>query len=281
VRLSPHLGLFGLFPIIHQKEIIMQKEKLTCQRDGLTIRGHVFGRGDAPRPAVILCHGFLANQKMCYDYARLLAGLGYAAFTFDFCGGGLGCSSDGESGDMTVLTEKADLLAVLRYVRSLPYVDAGNISLLGCSQGGFVSMLTAKEVPEEISRMILLYPALCIPDDARKGKMMFFQFDPENVPEVLGTFPMKLGGEYARTVLKMDVMEEIGGFDRPVLYLHGTADKIVPIRYAQAATGKYPNCQYHEIIGGGHMFRGKTEQEARRLIREFMSQGVGERRNEI
>jgi pimeloyl-ACP methyl ester carboxylesterase len=83
---------------------------------------------------------------------------------------------------------------------------------------------------------------------------------------------MKLGGEYARTVLEMNVMDEIGGFDRPVLYLHGTADKIVPIRYAQAAKGKYPNCQYHEIVGGGHMFRGKAEQEARRLIREFMSQ---------
>jgi hypothetical protein len=249
----------------------MKKEKFTCQRDGLTIRGHIFDKGTAPKPAVILSHGFLANQKMCYDYAKLLAGLGYVAVTFDFCGGGLGCSSDGKSADMTVLTEKADLMAVLRYVQSLPCVSADNISLLGCSQGAFVSMLVAKEIPDEISRLLLLYPALCIPDDARNGKMMFFHFDPENVPEVLGRFPMKLGGEYAKTVLRMDVMDEIGGFDRPVLYLHGTADKIVPLRYAQEAKKKYPNCQYHEIIGGGHMFRGKAEQEARSLIRAFMS----------
>jgi hypothetical protein len=249
----------------------MKKEKFTCQRDGLAIRGHVFGKDAVPKPAVILSHGFLANQKMCYDYAKLLAELGYVAFTFDFCGGGLGCSSDGKSVDMTVLTEKADLLAVLRYVQSLPYADADNVSLLGCSQGAFVSMLAAKEIPDEISRLLLLYPALCIPDDARNGKMMFFRFDPENVPEVLGRFPMKLGGEYARTVLQMDMMDEIGGFDRPVLYLHGTADKIVPLRYAQEAKGKYPNCQYHELVGGGHMFRGKSEREAQSLIRAFMS----------
>jgi dienelactone hydrolase len=248
----------------------MKKEKFACLRDGLTVQGYVFGKRSSPKPAVILSHGFLANQKMCYDYAKLLAELGYVAFTFDFCGGGLGCSSDGKTEDMTVFTEKADLLAVLHYVQSLPYVQSGNISLLGCSQGAFVSMLVAKEIPNEISRLLLLYPALCIPDDARSGKMMFFRFDPNIVPEVLGRFPMKLGGEYARTVLNMDVMEEIGGFDRPVLYLHGTADKIVPLRYAQEAKDKYPNCQYHEIIGGGHMFRNKAEQEVQGYIKAFM-----------
>jgi hypothetical protein len=68
----------------------------------------------------------------------------------------------------------------------------------------------------------------------------------------------------------MAMVRKIGGFDRPVLYLHGTADKIVPLRYAQEAKDKYPNCQYHEVIDGGHMFRGKAEQEAQSLIRGFM-----------
>jgi pimeloyl-ACP methyl ester carboxylesterase len=68
----------------------------------------------------------------------------------------------------------------------------------------------------------------------------------------------------------MAMVRKIGGFDRPGLYLHGTADKIVPLHYAQEAKPKYPNCQYHEIIDGGHMFRGKAEQEARELIRAFM-----------
>ena len=70
------------------------------------------------------------------------------------------------------------------------------ISLLGCSQGGFVSGLLAAELGEGvIDRLIMFYPAVCIPDDARKGKMMFFRFDPGIIPAVLGRFPMKLGGD--------------------------------------------------------------------------------------
>jgi hypothetical protein len=249
----------------------MKSEAFSCQRDGLTIRGKIYGKEDVQKPAVILSHGFLANQKTCAGYAQLLAELGYVTFTFDFCGGGLGCSSDGKTENMTVLTEKADLKAVLRYVQSQTFADKSNISLLGCSQGGFVSMMTAKDLPEEISRLLLFYPALCIPDDARKGKMMFFHFDPENIPDVLGRIPMKLGGDYARTVINMDVMEEIGGFEGKVLYLHGTEDKIVDISYARKAKDKYPNCEYREIVGGGHGFEGKSEREARDYIRSFMS----------
>jgi hypothetical protein len=50
-------------------------------------------------PAVILCHGFMANEGMCETYAKLFARMGYAAFTFDFCGGGLMSRNDGKSRD--------------------------------------------------------------------------------------------------------------------------------------------------------------------------------------
>ena len=94
-----------------------RKEKIEFRRGGLTIRGHVRGRREEPQHAVILSHGFLANEKMCCRYAEVLAGLGFLAVTYDFCGGGIRCRSDGRTEDMTVLTEKEDLLAVLAGVR--------------------------------------------------------------------------------------------------------------------------------------------------------------------
>ncbi|MEK5235599.1 alpha/beta hydrolase [Paenibacillus sp. FSL L8-0470] len=96
-------------------------------------------------------------------------GNNYAAYCFDFCGG---CThgegrSDGETTDMTVQTECEDLKAVMDYVKSLSYVDASKVSLMGFSQGGFISALTVAQRANEVEALILLYPALCIPDDVQ------------------------------------------------------------------------------------------------------------------
>ena len=245
-------------------------KKIEFERDGLKIRGHVFGAEEGPRPAVILSHAFLANERMCHGYAELLAEMGYLAVTFDFCGGGVVCSSDGRPQDMTLFTEKADLLAVIRGVKQR--FSPLYVSLLGCSQGGLVSGLTAADPEaEEIRRLALFYPALSIPDDARRGRMMTYRFDPDNIPELLGSFPMKLGGDYARTVMDLDPFEALKAFTGPVLLLHGTADTIVDIAYSRRLKELYPNCRYEEIEGGGHMFQGKADLQARALLREFMS----------
>jgi hypothetical protein len=220
---------------------------------------------------VLLCHGFLANEKMCHGYARLLAELGYVAFTFDFSGGGLGCRSDGASECMTLSTEVADLHAVLHYAESQPFVDARHISLLGCSQGGVVAAMLARTIPDKVEKLLLLYPALCIPDDARRGKMMFYRFDPQHIPDLLGRFPMKLGGNYAREVLNTDIYAAITGYSGPVLYLQGTEDSIVDVAYARKGKEVFPQCHYVEIAGGGHMFRGAAEKEARQSIASFMA----------
>lgn len=243
--------------------------KTQFTRNGLTIRGHLFGKTDRPQSAVILSHGFLANERMCFKYAKLLAGMGFLAVTFDFCGGGIISRSDGRSQDMTLMSEKADLLSVVEEVKN--QFSPTSITLLGCSQGGFVSGLLAAELGKEmIERLIMFYPAVCIPDDARKGRMMFYKFDPDNIPTVLGRFPMKLGGEYARTVIGMDPYEEMKGYDGPVLLIHGTADKIVDISYARKLREIYPDCRYEEISGGRHMFKGKADEQACRVLQEYV-----------
>lgn len=244
-------------------------KKIEFQRNGLTIRGHVRGEKNRPQPAVILSHGFLANERMCRKYAKLLADLGYLAVTFDFCGGGIRSRSDGRSRDMTVLTEKEDLRAVLEGVKE-KFSPTG-ITLLGCSQGGFVSGLLAAELGvEKIDRLVLFYPAICIPDDARSGKMMFYRFDPDDIPQTLGRFPMELGGNYALSVINMDPYAEMRSYTGPVLLVHGTADPVVDIGYSERLSRVYQNCRYAEIDGGGHMFKGQADREACRILREFM-----------
>ena len=244
----------------------MKKVPFSCQRDGLTIRG--FAYGEVGLPAIIISHGFLANQSTTKDYAVALAKEGFLAITFDFKGGGIGSKSGGRSVDMTVLTEKKDLLAVVEAVQD--QFHPLSICLMGCSQGGFVSAMTAKELGDSIHGLILFYPALCIPDDARKGHMMFYKFDPKNVPDILGRIPMKLGGNYARAVMDMDPFDEIKGYPGPVLLVHGTEDNIVNISYARRAKECFTNCEYREIIGGGHGFSGKYDTEAKEILIRFI-----------
>ena len=237
----------------------VEREGFSCERDGLTIKGTVFlPKGKPDCPIAVISHGFMANQMFSQIHAQNLAKMGYAAFCFDFCGGTLVGSSDGDSTDMSVLTEVEDLKAVIEFAKSQSYTDENELILLGCSQGGFVSAIVAAEMKEEVDALILLYPALCIPDDARSGEMMFAKFDPQNVPETFWCGPMKLGRRYVTDVIEMDPYEIINQYTGKVLIIHGNQDKIVDISYALRAVETYSQAgadvEMKIIDKGGHMF---------------------------
>lgn len=233
-----------------------------CRRGNLTIRGTEYRPVGESLPAAIVCHGFMAFQDTVRQYAKALARLGYCSYCFDFCGG---CAakgkSDGETTAMSVLTEVQDLEAVIAYVQSLPYTGE-KLLLMGCSQGGFVSALTAARRPETVSGLALFYPALCIPDDARAGKMLFARFDPSNLPEVIRCGPMKLGSCYPASVMDMDPFQEIRPYAGPVLIIHGTKDNIVHPDYARRAAQTYDHAQLIFIEDGAHGFSRRHDEQA-------------------
>ena len=255
----------------------IDKTPFSCKRGELTIRGHIYRAqpesrdtlNSSNRPVIILSHGFLGNGEQNSHYAEILAKLGYIALTFDFNGGGPASTSSGKSIDMTVLTEKEDLLAVIKYAESLKDVDTNNISLMGFSQGGFVSALTAAELKDHIKQLVLFFPALSIPDDARRGKMLMMNFDPNDIPPVICQEPMVVGRNYALTAQKLDPFKEISGFIGRTLIIHGTADDAVSIEYSRKAKNVYKNLVYKEIEGAGHGFGGEADEEAIRLLTDF------------
>ena len=254
----------------------VEREDFSCERDGLTIKGTVFlPKGKTDCPIAVISHGFMANQMFSQIHAQNLAKMGYAAFCFDFCGGTLVGSSDGDSTDMSVLTEAEDLKAVIEFAKSQSYTDENELVLLGCSQGGFVSAIVAAEMKEEVDALILLYPALCIPDDARSGEMMFAKFDPQNVPETFWCGPMKLGRRYVTDVIEMDPYEIINQYTGNVLIIHGNQDETVDISYALRAVETYSqagaDAELKIIDEGGHMFFRPTHAyKALGYIREYV-----------
>ena len=157
---------------------------------------------------------------------------------------------------------------MIAYVQSLPYISK-ELLLMGYSQCGFVSALVAAKHTELVNKLVLFYPALCIPDDARAGKMMLAKFDPKNIPESLNCGPMKLGRCYVADVIDMDPYEEIKGYRGPVMIVHGTRDSIVKLDYSRQAQRAYPNAKLHIIEGGAHGFSKKNDSIAMAHLRRF------------
>ena len=68
---------------------------------------------EVPVPLVILSHGFGGNHSFSLPTAARFVESGFAAYSYDFCGGGFNSRSSGTMMDMSVLTEAADLNAVI------------------------------------------------------------------------------------------------------------------------------------------------------------------------
>lgn len=268
------------------------RSTFTCARDGLTIRGTQFLPEGEQLPVAIISHGFMANQQSVVKYARQFARWGYASYCFDFSGGCIKGKSDGNTTDMSVLTEKEDLKAVIFYVKELPFVNPDRLILMGCSQGGFVSALAAAELKDQVARLILFYPAFCIPDDARRGQMLMASFDPDEIPDIIRCGPIQLGKTYPASVKDMDPFKEISGYHGPVLIVHGTEDHIVNLSYAQKAWESYTlrgkpapqadgadsgvqpvpsaKCQLLVLEGAGHGFSSKADTAALFGVKQFL-----------
>lgn len=216
-------------------------------------------------PLVIFSHGFGGSHNDLSAYAERMAQMGYLAYTFDFCGGSNSSRSDGSTTEMSVLTERSDLEAIIDYFKARSDVDTMQITLAGASQGGFVSALTAADRPTEIHSLVLFYPALCIVDDAHSRWSSYESITSSNL------WGMRLGAIYYQDAWNIDVYTEIAKYTGPVLLVHGTADNIVNISYADHAAQTYSDVEYHQIQGAGHGFGGTNRTTSINYMASFMN----------
>lgn len=231
------------------------RKAFTIEKKGITTTGEIISEDLSKKsPAVIISHEYAASMKSTFPYAAALSKFGFHCFIFDFPGSGTGKSTGRSSLEMTVITEKEDLSTVLDYVKEQSFVDSDRIILMGCSQGGFVSALLAAERENEIEKLILNYPALCICDDCRKGSILGTEIDVNNIPEDFTAFGVHLSPKYVHAGAALEPWKEMCTFKKPVLILHGNADKIVNISYSETAAKKYPDAKLTVIDGADHHY---------------------------
>lgn len=144
-------------------------------------------------------------------------------------------------------------------------MDSRNIFLMGTSQGGAVSAITAAANEESIKGLILLYPAFVLVDEI-KGR--FGTVD--EIPDTFYLMWMTVGRAYAENLLDYDIYGAIAGYGRDVLLLHGDADSIVPLAYSEKAAEVYPSARLEVLPGAGHGFYGEDAEQAAAYMLEYL-----------
>ena len=225
--------------------------EISCVSDGHRIYGEAFiPNTPGKHPAVILSHGYNGSHVGFYGMVDTLAKLGYVCYCYDFAGGSPYSRSEGSTEEMSIFSERQNLIDVVGMVRSWDCVDAERVFLLGESQGGCISALAAPYVADKIKSIVLVYPALCIPDDA-------FALFPtrEAVPDTVTIMGMWLGRAFYEPMYdNFDIYREIAGYQGDVLIIHGTEDSLVKPEYSAKASNVYDRCELHLIFGAGHGF---------------------------
>lgn len=220
----------------------------------------------AQHGVAIVCHGFNGTHHFGRDYFKTLNELGYLVYTFDFPCGSLNSISDKNTMNMSIFDEKEDVKALVHYFQQQPEVDKDRIVLIGESQGGLVSALAAAELKEQISRLVLVYPALCIPDNwnQRYPKVT-------DIPDTTRLWNVPMGRRFFEQLRTMDVYKTITKYQGPVQIIHGSKDAVVPLSYSEEAMKRYKQAHLGVIPGAGHGFKPKEREVSNQFVKEFLS----------
>lgn len=220
---------------------------------------------DERQPIVIISHGLNGTHHYGKNYFERINAMGYQCFTFDFPCGSVHSQSDNNTMNMSIIDEQQALEAVVNHFKQQPDIDASRIVLIGESQGGLISSLVAANTSTNIHKLILVYPALCIPDNWNERYRQI-----EQIPDTTVLWKTKLGRRFFTEIRYLRPFDIIGNFDRQVLIIHGDADKVVPVDYSRRATGIYKHAQLHVIPGAGHGFRPDEFDEEMKAVEEFL-----------
>ncbi len=242
------------------------RELLIEQKNGKKIYGVISNPHKAGKHGVaIISHGFNGTHHFGKDYFKTLNDLGFAVYTFDFPCGSIHSQSDNNTMEMSVSDEKNALKEIVAYFQKQKDIDRSKIVLIGESQGGLVSALAASELKKQVSRLVLIYPALCIPDNWNERYPRV-----EDIPEVSEIWGVKLGKKFMMDIRNMKPFELIGSYKGNVLIIHGTNDKVVPLDYSKRATETYQNATIKIIDKAGHGFKPQERVLSNQYVKEFL-----------
>lgn len=218
---------------------------------------------EAPRPAVIICHGFKGFKDWGFfpRLAERLALAGFTAVSFNFSGSGVGEGEEFDElerwGRQRPTADLEDIQTVVDFV-----TDGGSpwVGLVGHSRGGGLAVLhTARD---ERVRALVTWAAIdgfgrWPEEDVRRWRAEG-KIDVVNTRtgQVLPIFREALDDFEAHRDGALDVLAAAARIVAPWLIVHGTADSSVPQAEAARLKQRSPSAatQLWLVEGADHTF---------------------------
>lgn len=200
--------------------------------DGVELAGLLLPAAHRDAPAVILCHGYHRCMEETFSLGVDLRDRGFTVLLFDFRGCGRSGGRYTTIGDLEV----GDLLGAVAWLRAR--LGSGvPIGVLGISMGGSVAIQAAAATPE-IAAVVAdsAFAHLLGAVQHRLNKLTFVSLQLHRLSMLTAE---RLCGARVARVRPVDVVGRIA--PRPILFIHGTADDVVPydhFRELYAAAGE-------------------------------------------
>lgn len=222
------------------RDVVLQTE------DELRLNGWLFMPKVPLRGTILYVHGHGGGRSQILEKTMFLLELGYAVFTFDLRNHG---TSDGTITTMGLL-EVRDVKAAYGFLMSQPEIAVQPIVLYGLSMGGATAIRVMPELPQVKALIIeTAYTTFIdVTNDAVKirAHLPAFPFG-----DMILKMANLISGENLYEIRPIDVIGQIA--PRPILFIHGTDDAIIPIQHSEALYNQAGEPKlFYAVPGGTH-----------------------------
>ena len=210
----------------------------------------------APVPCVLLLHGLGGSKMDVFLLGIALARRGYASFAIDIAGHGERPRIGGKTVDKLTTAQMHDLVAetavdlrrAVDFVQTRPEVDRGHLGFLGISLGGIIGGLFAGNEPR--LQTTVLWAA-----GGNWGKLFATSQHPFALEFRKTNSVTSAGAEILeQNFADVDPLGVISRISpRPLLFINGTADMIVPRTCADALFAAAKEPKKRVLLPGGHI----------------------------